>query len=386
MKHFVLGSCLCALMAGSAHAKEGFRADENGLIFESGDFQLNVGGRLHVDAAAFDDPASSSNRRTDVAFRRARLEVSGRLWKIIRFRVDREFAGGSKGWRNAWLSVEPVKDVVIRGGNFIVPFSGEDLQSSNSLPFAERSLMSALTPGFGLGGSVSTNGKMWSASLGYFTDPLDGEENRSTERGKGVVGRVTLAPVRGNGNVVHLAFAGERRTFTAGERMRFSADPGSNLAPNLMSSGTLHHLDTLSSWTAEAGAAFGPFLVQGQAVATNINRNAAANLHFNGQNLQATWLLTGGRYDYSVAQGAFDGPDLRQKKGAVELAARVSRLDLNDATVAHGVGTALTGGVNWYLNRNLRIMADYTRSRVHFPATGKTIHDNVAVARFQVAF
>ena len=386
MKFLFLGSCLCVLMAGPAYAKDGFSAGENGLTFESGDFKLNIGGRLHIDAAAFDDPANSSNRETDVAFRRARIEVSGKLGDIVRFRVDREFAGRSKGWRNVWLSVEPVKDVVVRGGNFIVPFSGEDLQSSNRLPFVERSLMSALTPGFGLGGSVSTNGKNWSGSLGYFTDPLDGEENRSAERGKGVAGRVTFSPVRRRGNVVHLAVGGERRTFDAGESMRFSADPGSNLAPNLMSSGTIANLSGLSSWTAEAGAAFGPLLVQGQVVTTNINRNAAPNLHFNGQNLQVRWLLTGGRYDYSVSQGVFDGPELRGKAGAVELVGRISRLDLDDETVRQGVGRAVTGGVNWYLNRNVRVMADYTASRVQFPATGGTLRDKVAVARFQVAF
>lgn len=385
MKSVFLGSCLCVLMAGPAFAKDGVTADEEGLTFESGLLELNLGGRLHLDAAVFDDPADSSNRESDVEVRRARIELSGRIGKAVRFRIDREFAGSSKGWRNVWLSVEPVDDVVIKGGNFIVPFSAEDLQSSNTLPFVERSLMSALTPGFGLGGSVSTTGENWSASLGYFTDPLDSEEGRSSERGKGLVGRATFVPVRKRGTIVHLALAGEHRNLDSGESLRFSADPGSHVAPTLMSTGRIGNLDRMSSWTAEAAGEFGSVLVQGQFVLTHLNRDGGNDLGFNGQNLQASWLVTGGRYDYSVSQGTFDGPRLRRGKGAVEVAARISRLDLNDSTIRQGTGRALTGGVNWYINRNVRLMGNLTASRVRFD-NSSTVHDKVAVGRFQVAF
>lgn len=386
MKYAVLGACLCILAAGSAEAKDGFKANGRGLNFRSGSFELNLGGRLHLDAASFDAPAASSNRDSAVALRRARLELSGRIGKAIQFRVDREFAGRSKGWRNLWVAVEPADNVSIKGGNFIVPFSAEDLQSSNTSPFVERSLMSALTPGFGLGASVSTHGKNWSASAGYFTDPLSNEEGRSSKRGNGTVARLTLTPLNGRKRIVHVGLAGERRTFKDSERLRFSADPGSTLAPTLMSTGAIGHLNNLSSFTGEASGAFGPVLVQGQFVVARVSRDGAENLHFNGQNLQASWLITGGRYDYSVSQGVFDGPVLRRDKGAVEAVARISRLDLNNGHIQRGTGQAVTGGLNWYINQNLRLMADYTASRVRVPATNSTIQDHVAVGRLQVAF
>jgi len=376
---------LAAAIASPAYADDGVRADERGLTVESGPVELTLGGRVHLDGVVFDDPMTGDSE-TDVDFRRARLELSGRFGDVVRIEVDREFAGNSKGWRNVWLQIEPIDNVRLRGGNFIVPFSAEDLQSSNTLPFAERSLASSLAPGFGLGGSVSAYGSRWSATAGYFTDPLDNDEGHSTERGRGVAGRVTFAPLKGNGVILHLGLAGERRTFRATEAMRFSADPGSMLAPTLMSSGTIGDLDKLTGWNGDAAISFGPVLVQGSATGIALNRELGTDLDFSGQTVQASWLITGGRYDYSESQGLFNGPRLRRGKGAVEVAARYSHLDLTDDAVVGGNGRAFTAGANWYLNRNLRLMANYTDSHVNFPGTLPSVDNKVGVARVQVNF
>ncbi|MES2301454.1 MAG: porin, partial [Pseudomonadota bacterium] len=137
-------------------------ADEKGVTLESGPLELNLGGRLHLDASVFDEPGVPRTGTTSSDVRRARVELSGRVAKVLRFRVDRELAG-AKGWRNVWASIEPVKNVEIKGGNMIVPFSLEDLQSSNATAFAERSMASALTGGYGLGGAAYAGGHNWSA-------------------------------------------------------------------------------------------------------------------------------------------------------------------------------------------------------------------------------
>lgn len=372
--------------ATPACADDAVTLDDKGFTLDAGPVELNLGGRVHLDASVFDDPLTGESGNTDLDFRRARLELAGKLGEAVRFRVDREFAGNSKGWRNVWLRLEPVDNVTVKGGNFIVPFNSEDLQSSNTITFAERSIASSLAPGFGLGGSVSAYGKRWSASAGYFTDALDNDDGRSVERGKGVAGRVSLLPIKSRAAIVHLGFSGERRTFKSTESIGFSADPGSQFAPRLMSSGTIGDLDKLTGWNGEAAVSFGPVLIQGQATGLKLDRTIGSNLNFNGQTIQASWLVTGGRYNYSNSQGLFNGPGMRKGRGAVELAARYSRLDLTDDTVVGGNGRALTVGANWYIIRNLRIMADYTDSQVDFPGTAPTINNKVGVARLQVNF
>ncbi|MFM5883861.1 MAG: OprO/OprP family phosphate-selective porin [Novosphingobium sp.] len=390
MRYLCASAVLLAALSSPALAddgkSDGLSADERGITLESGALELNLGGRLHLDAAVFDDPAAVQTGITDAAVRRARIELSGKIGKVIRFRVDREFAGNSKGWRNAWLSVEPVDGVEIKGGNFIVPFAMEDLQSSNTIPFAERSIATALTPGYGLGGAVTVNGKHWSASAGYVTDPLSNDEGRSVERGDGFVGRVTFAPLNASGRIVHFGIGGERRTFAATDAVRFSADAGSTLAPTLMSSGSLRGMDNLTAWTGEAAASFGPVLIIGHVNTVKLNRPLAGDVNFSGQTLQASWLITGGRYTYAEKQGVFGGPDFGKRKSALELAARYSRLDMDDGTVNRGIGRALSGGANWYFTRNIRVMANYTDSRVRFPGGAASLANKVGVLRLQLSY
>ena len=386
MKTTILAALLLSASATAAQADE-VKANDKGITFEQGDFKLNIGGRLHVDAAVFDDPALAQTGLTDVAVRRARIEVSGEIGDVVKFRVDHEFAGNSKGWRNVWLAVTPTENTDIRGGNMIPPFSGEDLQSSNTIPFVERSLASSLAPGFGLGGKAGVNGKRWSINAGWFTDGLAADDGRQAERGRGVVGRVTVLPVSNGDTRLHLALAGEHRTFKLGEALGFSADPGSTLAPNVMSSGTLTNLDKLTAWNAEAGVSFGPLLVQAQALGMRLTSSVAApDLHFNGQTVQASWMVTGEHQDYSRSTGNFLGPDLKRRGLAFELAARYSRLDLQDGLFDRGVGSAYTGAVNFYIWRNVRLSADFTHSKVDFTGLTPDRTNNVGVARFQIAF
>lgn len=373
-----------ALVALPVHAQE-VKADEKGLTLEAGPLQLNLGGRLHLDASVFDEPDVPRTGTTSGDVRRARIELSGRVAKVLRFRVDREFAG-AKGWRNVWASIEPVKNLEIKGGNMIVPFSLEDLQSSNVTPFAERSMASALTGGFGLGGAVFTGGQNWSASVGYFTDALANDEGRTTERGKGVLGRVTFAPVHTRDTVLHLGFGGERRSFSAIERVRFTADPGSVFAPNVISSGTLGSLDTLTAWNGEAAVSFGPVLLQGQAIALKLHRSRFDDRSFNGQTVSVGWIVTGQRHEYSGSSGVFGGPDRRKGEGAFEIAARYSRLDLVDGTFDRGIGRALSASAIWTISTNLRVLATYTDNRVRFPNGGLPVKNRVGVLRAQLSF
>ena len=56
-------------------------------------------------------------------------------------------------------------------------------------------------------------------------------------------------------------------------------------------------------------------------------------------------------------------PSARQW-GALQVAARVSMLDLNDAEIRGGQELNFTLGLNWYLLSNLRLSANYVHGRV----------------------
>ena len=370
-----------------ANAKDGVSAGEDGITLKAGDgdFELTLGGRLHLDAVKYTDDAGPDDSTAKV--RRARIELSGRVAKIIRFRVDREFANGG-GWRNLWLGIEPVKNFEIRGGNLIVPFSMEELQSSNKAALMERSFVSALAPGFSLGGMASYGAKNFTVSAGWFGKALDSEDTRSVERGKGFAGRMTFAPIVKRHSFAHLAVSAEARNLDSSDSLRFSAKPGSEFAPTLFRTGDLLGADKLRSLGGEAAYGNGPFMIMGQYMRTKVDRDLLlSNLDFNAWYVQASVVPFGGKYGYSRGSGAVSGVDVRKKGHALELAVRLTGIDVNDDNVRGGTGHMLTFGANYYWNRNVRFMVNAARSKANDVGLfGTDRRIDVVTGRIQIAF
>lgn len=380
LKLLVAGTASLA-MAAPAMAEDGVALDTDGLTLKEGDVELTLGGRLHLDAVTYD--AQTSDSVAD--WRRARLELSASFGEILDIRVDREFAG-TDGWRNVWARIRPVDGVEIKGGNVIVPFSLEDMQSSNSIPFVERSLVNALTPKFGLGALATVSDDNWTISGGYFDDALDDEDGQATERGRGFAGRASFAPAKSRQGFLHLALAYEHRSFQPGETLSFSSNPGSLLAPSLISTGTIASPSKMDNFGGEFAYARKSLQVQGQYVKSKLKRDLDPKLDYDGWYLQGSWMVTGERYRYSSRAGLPSGPNIGKKGGAVELAARYSELDLDDATLDSGQAKAITFAANWYINRNIRLMANYVHSERTDVLLSPDSKVDLGVARFQLAF
>lgn len=377
-----LASAASLGIASPALADDGLSAGSDGLTLKGGPLELTLGGRLHLDATTYDDDVVSDS---EADWRRARIELSGKVGDILRFRVDREFAGAD-GWRNVWASVRPIDDVEIKGGNFTVPFSLEDIQSSNKITFAERSLVSALAPGFGLGGAVTVSKNNWSVSGGYFDDALDDADGRGKERGRGFAGRATFAPMKGKKHFLHLGLAYEHRSFRNTEVVSFSNGMGSNLAPTLIQTNGIGAPSKLNNVGVELAYARKSLQLQGQYVATRLSRDLAPKLNYGAWYAQASWMLTGEVYGYSENSGTPSGPNLSKKHGGVELAARYSSLDLDDAALDRGKASSLSLGATWYINKNVRLMANYVHSERSESLLTADRNVDLGVARFQIAF
>lgn len=358
------------------------------------DVRLRFGGRFHLDGAQiFDD---LTPMQSGWLVRRARPEFRARFFDVLRFKVDYEFAPNRQGWRNVWGRVAPHEVVWLKGGNFIAPFGMEEGSSSNHLPFMERSLMSALTPGFQSGGAVGVRGQLGrSARRHRYTltamvgvAPFSsGEDDRHRSEHVSVSARATYAPLAKKRHVIHLGGSVEYRRLEQGSIWRARSRPESSIAEAILGTAWLDDVASTLSGGVELAWLKGSFWAQGEFATTRLMRTGgSSDARLWGGYAQAGWVLTGERRRYSRGSGRIRGPIPDHVLGAVEVAVRVSHLDLIDADLTGGRATDLTLGVNWYLRRNLRLMFNYVFVDARVRRTLEQDRPHILQGRFALFF
>jgi len=387
-KRLFLAAAACIAAAPlAATAGEPVTFDEKGLTLDvaGDDLTLNLGGRLHLDAASYDDELTLFD--DDARVRRARLELGGRVLKDWRFRVDYELSSLGRGFKNAWLSYEGIDHVELRGGNFIAPFSMEDLESSNSVPAMERSLAQALAPGFLVGGAATVYDKHWSLSGGYFFNPISQDPVVNNDSGESIMARGTFAPLNTKRETLHFGAAIERRNLDAGVATRVGTFPESGIAnARLIDTGALAGVDSFVNYGAEAAIRHRNFLLRGQYIVRDNDAPLLGDPKFKGGYAEISWVLTGEQRGYSEKSGVFTAVRPKSKFGAIELVGRISALDLSDGLVAGGEETDYLAGVNWYFTRNFRILGNYVHAKASPNLGGLNESTDIYQARAQLSF
>ncbi len=363
------------------------KIDTNGkfeVTSPSGEHKFQVGGRLQVDAAWYDEEESDLTGEQTVLdsgteVRRARLHAAGTVFKYWDFKSEVDFAENEVDIKDAYIANTYLKPLTIQVGNFKEPFSLEQLTSSRFITFMERSLADAFVPERNLGAQLHYFGGNWTAATGAFSEGID-DDDEDTEvdggEGIGATTRATFAPLMASNQLVHLGGAFSYRNpedpdNEAGgtdEILRFRARPESHIADTrLVDTGTIGNVDDFYRYGAEVAGAMGPVSLQGEYIYTDVERNVNDNLDFHGWYALASWFLTGESRAafYKPERGAFD----RVKPfanfgygggwGAWELAARYSGIDLNDEDIFGGEEQNFTFAINWYPNPNIRLMSNY---------------------------
>ena len=136
-----------------------------GLKFATADksFAAQIGGRVMVDLAAFNASSAAEEAYGDFdngfEIRRARLFMSGTLYRVVDFKMQVDFAGAQVELKDAWMELKDIPYAGhVRVGHFKVPFGLEELTSSKYGTFMERGLGNeAFVPGRQVGMEVYDN-------------------------------------------------------------------------------------------------------------------------------------------------------------------------------------------------------------------------------------
>lgn len=315
---------------------------------------FDVRGRLNLDYAIHDDDEIDLD--DGFLVRRARIGLQGTInedWSGI---IEYDFAENNTSAQDIILR-RRLAGGTLKLGNFKVPMGLEEVSSTNNIPFIERSsanaaLVDARRLGVGydrFDGALGFQGMVYGRALG---GDQDGDDPI------GLAARFVYAPKAGEAQL-HLAASVAYEDVRDYDTRRYRDRPEARVDGNrLVDTGMIGDVDSTIKYGLEAAWQSGPFILQAEHFAVALSRDAGPDPGFSGQYVQGSWIVTGERRGYG--NGIFrgltpGGPD----RGAWELSARYSRLDLEDAGFQGGRQDNVTLGVNYYANANVRFMVNY---------------------------
>lgn len=359
------------------------KLNKKGLQFETADkeFKLKIGARLHADASfhSGDNDLDSAPATNGTEIRRARIYLKGVMWNDFKYISEFDFADNDVAVKDLSVTYTGLDWLDITVGNQKQAISMELQESSNDIMFTERSLVNTITGAAfdrAIGLHFKSSGKNWSAQIGAYGESVKPSKVEGDE-GWGMSSRVTYAPINTKNQVVHIgAYGGFRETndqndiLNGGKDTRFSYETTHLSNLKLTDTGKISGSENLSIAGFEAAYMQGPFSVQGEYAYSWLTRDGAPSVDFNAFYVQTGWTLTGESRSYKGSDGEFKR--LKPAKnfslksdggwGALELAARYDQADMTSGSVAGGSEKAVTVAINWYLNENVRLMADYRRA------------------------
>ncbi len=329
------------------------------------EFSMRIGGRIMAQGAVYNEDKSELGDGAEM--RRARLFVSGKLWKVWNYKLQYDFTGSGKaGINDAYIQYTGLPAGKITLGHFKEPFSLQNITSSKYITFIERSQSHVLTPGRSLGISYGASGDNWTANIGLFGDGID-TPGGEVDQSHGLSGRATYAPyftkeVHG----LHLGVNYAYRNLDDNNTFRVRERPESHVTDRRLIDTGNFDAESLDRYAFEAMWFAGPFAVQGEYSRMSVDRVNAGNsdVNFDGYYVEGSWFITGESVNYDPAKGALSkitpkGIVGKGGIGAWQIAARFSSLDLNDEDINGGDEQNMTLGLNWYPNPNMRFMANY---------------------------
>jgi phosphate-selective porin OprO/OprP len=367
-----------------ARANDG-SVTENGLGLKSkdGNNTAQFTGRLHNDYRQY-SPNYATGQTTDsyqnlTEIRRARFGVRGQFQKDFKYEIVGNFgndvgaSSSSTTMDVAWVNYAANPEAQFQFGLFKMPFSLEQLQSSNNIDMMERSLIGQVEgefiPGKETGFMLHGIPK---PGLTYAIAVSRGRGNKDAVADNlDYIGRVTtnIAELQGSkAYTLHLGAAYSMGTIKGG--VAPASGRTEARSQNAWFTGpALSGLTDRTRQGLEAAFVYDALKVQAEQFNFTYDPTTGNNQEIKGYYVLAAYNLTGESYNYK--DGVFGAikpanPLDKGGKGAVQVNVRMSEFDASNITVVAGKSnraTAMTYGITWFATDNLRFMVNYVDTK-----------------------
>jgi len=172
----------------------------------------------------------------------------------------------------------------------------------------------------------------------------------------GYAGRIYFNPTRSRFSLFHIGASYVSENMS--QKTRFSAHPESRVTEvRFVDTELFDDVNQQKIAGLEIAGAKDSLMFRSEFFRATWDRKKSSDPVFQGFYVQASWVLTGETFNYT--QGKFIRIRTQNPRGAWEVAARLSMVDLNDEDVLGGKEANLTFGLNWYSPGNqFRVMGN----------------------------
>lgn len=382
-----------------------------GLSISSADtnFVFALHGVIQADNRTFFEDRGIQGNDTFL-LRRARPIFQGTIFRDFDFLFVPDFAGSTPQIYDAYMNYRYAPWLQVRAGKFKTPVGLEQLQSDAVTFFPERALATDLTPnrdiGFQLWGDFGEGTLSYAAGVFNGVGDARNSSNVDFEDHREFAGRLFAHPFRklgvdalrgfgfgiaGSwGNISSNSTGLPAGYLTDGQQTFFTYTNG------VMANGTHWRL------SPQAYYYYGPFGLLGEYVISDqrVQRGAsAADLRNVAWEVSGGWILTGEDASYAASVTPKHSFDPAQGHwGALQLVGRFAKLDIDNAAFPLFANPAVSAssaqawgvGLNWYLNRDVRLSTSFSRTTYTGGKTSKATvtrqPEEVLITRVQLAF
>jgi phosphate-selective porin OprO and OprP len=393
-------------------------------ISADSNFVFSLKGVLQVDTRTFFND-SDIKKNDGFVLRRARPILQGTLYHDFDFKFMPDFGGSTVQIFDAYGNYRYEPWLQLRAGKFKTPEGLEQLQEDVNTSFNERSLVTDLVPNRDVGLQFwgDLDGGVLSYAAGIFNGVGDAQNssNSAFENEVEFAGRLftqpfknsDLTPLQGLGFGV--AGTSENGTSSAsdlpattggtlpgyttdGQQQFFAYNPATG---TVVASGQHWRLSPQGYYYYGPFGLMGEYAISDQGV-RNTTTKANADLHNTAWEISGGWVLTGENASFGGVTPLHPFDLHNGQFGALQVVGRYEELNIDDAafpvfsnpaTSASGA-QAWSAGLNWYLNKNIRVNASFSHTTftggggagTTAPAIVTRQAENVFFTRIQLAF
>ncbi len=351
------------------------------------DMRVNADFTKHFDN--YDNSLSPTGNPSDAiqlsdgAFaRRARVAFKAQLTDKWYGEVDVDFRNLELDLNDVFVMYSINKNLDLKIGQFREPMGMMTNTSSRYVSFMERPLSAEFDPSRHMGIGLEYSNPYFMTGFGVFTDEIfdvEGKDTRrkqrqGTESSWAVTGRIMGYAIKKDNMTLGIGVGGSYRTPEITDegynthRVRIY-DENRVSQKRFLDTDAVKNVKNIFISNAELAFAYNSFRLQGEYKMMTLDRGKIyTDINYTGQNIQdanydgyyveAGFFLFGDKANFDYSDGEFTRVAPKAKWGTIELAARYSTVNLNDAKaeVFGGAANISTFSVIYWAKRNVRII------------------------------